>query len=79
MSYFVEVWDNDGINGRKRSKTSAYQFKFPSKSELNEKIAVSAKKAEKKEPAAAVPEKWWPADRLSDRRSYQIQHDCRHR
>lgn len=48
VSYFVEVWDNDGINGRKRSKTSAFQFKFPSKSELNEKIAVSAKKAEKK-------------------------------
>lgn len=47
LEYFVEVWDNDGVNGRKRSKTTAYQFKVPSKNELDEKMSKAAKQAEK--------------------------------
>lgn len=47
IEYFVEVWDNDGVNGKKRSKTTLYQFKVPNKEEINEKLGTAAKQAEK--------------------------------
>lgn len=46
MEYYVEVWDNDAVNGRKRSKTSMFKFSLPSKSEIKEELAKEAKEAE---------------------------------
>lgn len=34
VEYFIEAWDNDAINGAKSTKSSAYQFKKQSVSEL---------------------------------------------
>ncbi len=47
LEYFVEVYDNDGVNGRKRSKTGVFAFNIPSEEEMDEKISTSAKNAEK--------------------------------
>ncbi len=34
ISYYFQVWDNDGISGAKSTKSSVYEFKVPSRSEL---------------------------------------------
>lgn len=34
IEYFFEVWDNDGVNGRKSSRTDRQVYKAPSKEEL---------------------------------------------
>ena len=47
LEYFVEVWDNDGVNGRKRSATGRFEFKVPTEEEVKEKISTSAKNTEK--------------------------------
>ncbi|UXX80431.1 hypothetical protein N7E81_04870 [Reichenbachiella carrageenanivorans] len=47
IEYFIRVWDNDGINGKKPSQTATYNFKLPEKNEIKEKIdkqAIGAKK-----------------------------------
>lgn len=38
LQYYVEVVDNDAVNGRKASKTGTYSFKIPSKEEIAEEI-----------------------------------------
>ena len=38
IEYFLQVWDNDGVNGRKSSRTALYQFRLPSEKELKEDI-----------------------------------------
>ncbi len=38
LSYYLEVWDNDGINGRKSSRTGLYQFSVPSRKELKSEL-----------------------------------------
>ena len=38
ISYYLEVWDNDGFNGHKSTKTSTYKLKVPSKSEIKDDI-----------------------------------------
>ncbi len=38
FKYYVEVSDNDGVNGRKRSKTGTFSFKIPTREELSEEI-----------------------------------------
>ncbi len=44
LDYFVEVADNDGVNGSKTTKTANYQFALPDESEFKEELeAVSAK------------------------------------
>ncbi|MEH0158109.1 DUF4175 family protein [Limibacter armeniacum] len=43
LEYFVEVWDNDAVNGRKRSKTNNFEFKLPSKEELKNELAKETK------------------------------------
>ncbi|MCD6366940.1 MAG: hypothetical protein J7L46_05305, partial [Bacteroidales bacterium] len=35
ISYYFEVWDNDGIHGPKSSRSSVFQFSKPSKGELD--------------------------------------------
>ncbi len=43
ISYYFEVWDNDGINGSKSTKSNIYEFHVPSKEEI-EKIESEANK-----------------------------------
>lgn len=42
LEYFLQVWDNDGVNGRKSSRTGMYTFKIPNKKELKEKLENSS-------------------------------------
>ena len=37
IDYFFEVWDNDGVNGNKPSRTQKFSFKAPSIDELQKK------------------------------------------
>lgn len=46
LEYFVEVWDNDAVNGRKSSKTSLYTFAIPSKKELKEDLKTESQNTE---------------------------------
>ncbi len=36
VEYYFEVWDNDGVNGSKSTRTQKYLFKAPTLEELNE-------------------------------------------
>ena len=36
VTYYFEVWDNDGVNGSKSAKTNLMQFKMPTLDELEE-------------------------------------------
>lgn len=47
LEYFIEVFDNDGVNGSKSTKSQVYTFKTPSSKEIADKIDQSSKKAEK--------------------------------
>lgn len=38
VEYYLQVWDNDGINGRKSTKTSVYAYSIPSRKEIKESI-----------------------------------------
>jgi hypothetical protein len=46
IQYYVQVWDNDGVNGSKSSKSLSSQFNIPSKSEMQENIKHTADKTE---------------------------------
>jgi len=46
LFYFVQVWDNDGVNGAKSAKTTVQEFKVPNKQDLAKDIDETAKKAE---------------------------------
>lgn len=46
VEYFLEVRDNDGINGRKRSRTSMYYYRFPARQEIREELEKSSQAAE---------------------------------
>lgn len=46
LKYFLEVVDNDRLNGYKRSKTGTYSFKIPSKEEIGEEIEKGNQKVE---------------------------------
>jgi hypothetical protein len=57
LEYFLQTWDNDGVNGRKSTRSAAYTFFIPDKDQLvtdisktqsqtENKIEQSAKKAE---------------------------------
>jgi hypothetical protein len=39
LSYYLQVWDNDGVNGRKSTKSPTYIFALPGKDELKTEIA----------------------------------------
>ena len=47
LSYYVQVTDNDGVNGFKSSKTSTYSFKIPSAEEMEETLEKSSQVVEK--------------------------------
>ena len=42
VNYFLQVWDNDGVNGVKSSKTGTYVFKIPTKEEIEEQLENAA-------------------------------------
>ncbi|WP_338759583.1 DUF4175 family protein [Bernardetia sp. ABR2-2B] len=46
LEYFVQVWDNDAVRGRKSSKTGSYRFQIPKESEMRESVAETSKSAE---------------------------------
>ena len=44
LNYFLTVWDNDGVNGRKSVKTGMYSFRVPGAKVLEERIRQSEEK-----------------------------------
>jgi hypothetical protein len=48
IKYYLQVWDNDGINGSKSTKTAIYNFKIPSKNEIRNEIDKVSKQTENK-------------------------------
>lgn len=42
LTYYVQVSDNDGVNGYKSAKSSSYSFKIPSLEELEKDIEKSS-------------------------------------
>lgn len=48
LSYHFQVWDNDGVNGRKSSRSGNYTFSLPGKEDLKVQISKSEQSAENK-------------------------------
>ena len=48
LEYYLEVWDNDGVNGSKSTKTSTYTFYVPSEDNLIADINSSQTKTQQK-------------------------------
>jgi hypothetical protein len=46
ITYYVQVWDNDGINGPKSSRTPTLNFTIPSSDEIQKQVEKSAEKTE---------------------------------
>lgn len=47
IRYYMQVWDNDAVNGRKSTKTGIYSFKVPSKKELREQVTSETQRTQK--------------------------------
>lgn len=47
FSYFLQVWDNDGVNGHKSKKSSTYEFRVPSREEIKETLEKESTSTEK--------------------------------
>ncbi|MFN5171266.1 MAG: hypothetical protein ACK5DD_16740 [Cyclobacteriaceae bacterium] len=48
LNYYLEVWDNDGVNGRKSTRSASYVFAMPGQEELKAEISRSENAAENK-------------------------------
>lgn len=48
LEYFLQVWDNDGVNGRKSTRSANYTFFIPDKDQLVTDIAKSQSQTENK-------------------------------
>lgn len=48
LDYYFEVWDNDGVNGSKATRTATYTFSVPTKEQLETAIRQSEKATEQK-------------------------------
>ncbi len=46
LEYFVQVWDNDGVNGPKSSRSNQLNFVVPSNAEIQKQVDQSAEKTE---------------------------------
>ncbi|GAB3944330.1 ATPase [Spirosoma harenae] len=46
LEYFVQVWDNDGVNGPKSSRSNQLNFVVPSSAEIQKQVDKSAEKTE---------------------------------
>ncbi len=38
LSYYFEIWDNDGVNGSKSSRTTKMEFQLPSEKEIEKQV-----------------------------------------
>ncbi len=47
LQYYLQVRDNDAINGRKATKTEMYSYKIPTGEEIREELARSTQEAER--------------------------------
>jgi len=45
LEYYLEVWDNDAVNGSKSTKSTLYQMAIPSREEIRESINSSSSAA----------------------------------
>lgn len=48
ISYHLQVWDNDGVNGRKSTRSSSYIFAMPTKEEMATDISKNQEATETK-------------------------------
>jgi hypothetical protein len=48
ITYYFQVWDNDGVNGRKSTRSSTYTFSLPSEEQLKGDISHQQESAENK-------------------------------
>ena len=48
LEYFLEVWDNDGVNGAKSTKSQAFTFKLPDNAAFDLEVEKQVKKTEDK-------------------------------
>ena len=48
ITYYFEVWDNDGVNGRKATRSSIYTFMLPTEEQLKNDISNQQESAENK-------------------------------
>lgn len=48
ISYYLQIWDNDGVNGYKSSKSSVYDFSIPEQKEIKEELKSASQAAENK-------------------------------
>ncbi len=48
INYYLQVWDNDGVNGHKATRSANYLFALPTNEELKTNIAQSQQSAENK-------------------------------
>ncbi|RZM01790.1 MAG: ATPase, partial [Pedobacter sp.] len=46
VEYYVQVWDNDGVNGAKSSRSNQLNFSIPSNAEIQKQVDKSAEKTE---------------------------------
>lgn len=46
LEYFVQVWDNDGVNGPKSSRSNQLNFVVPSNAEIQKQVDKSVEKTE---------------------------------
>jgi hypothetical protein len=47
IEYYLQVWDNDGVNGRKSTKSGSYTFAIPTQKDLVAQISKSQNETEK--------------------------------
>ena len=48
IKYFLQVWDNDGVNGSKSAKTSLYTFEIPTQEEVDKKLKEASNNTKEK-------------------------------
>ncbi|HEY8934152.1 MAG TPA: hypothetical protein VIM65_02995 [Cyclobacteriaceae bacterium] len=48
LEYYLQVWDNDGVNGRKSTRSSSYSFQMPTEDDLLTNINKSRTDTEQK-------------------------------
>jgi hypothetical protein len=47
VEYYVQVWDNDGVNGAKSSRSNTSQFRIPTNADMQKEIDKSVQDTEK--------------------------------
>lgn len=46
LEYYLQVWDNDAVNGNKSSRTAIFEFHLPNEKELKENMAQASSQAQ---------------------------------